>query len=116
MGVGAEPRPGEIRVAIKKDIGGVFSTWANEQLKAGDRLDVTAQLAAEQPRRFGFGAEVDTVEGASLSAFFAWCTREKIIAANPVTGVRVPRSSAVRTGQPAVPPTHCSTAAPSCTR
>ncbi|ALU38597.1 phenylacetic acid degradation protein [Kocuria flava] len=36
----AEPRPGEIRVAIKKDIGGVFSTWANEQLKAGDRLDV----------------------------------------------------------------------------
>ena len=36
----AEPRPGEIRVAIKQDIGGVFSTWANSSLKAGDTLDV----------------------------------------------------------------------------
>lgn len=36
----ADPKPGEIRVAIKKDMGGVFSTWANEQLKAGDSLDV----------------------------------------------------------------------------
>ena len=36
----AEPRPGEIRVAIKKDIGGVFSTWANDSLTSGDTLDV----------------------------------------------------------------------------
>ncbi|MBO0897414.1 1,2-phenylacetyl-CoA epoxidase subunit PaaE [Arthrobacter sunyaminii] len=36
----AEPRPGEIRVAIKRDLGGRFSTWANESLKAGDVLDV----------------------------------------------------------------------------
>ncbi|MCG7430996.1 phenylacetate-CoA oxygenase/reductase subunit PaaK [Kocuria indica] len=36
----ADPTPGEIRVAIKKDMGGVFSTWANEQLAAGDTLDV----------------------------------------------------------------------------
>lgn len=36
----AEPRPGEIRVAIKKDMGGVFSTWANEELAVGDELDV----------------------------------------------------------------------------
>ncbi|MFC3481304.1 phenylacetic acid degradation protein [Kocuria sp. WRN011] len=36
----ADPKPGEIRVAIKKDMGGVFSTWANEQLKVGDVLDV----------------------------------------------------------------------------
>ena len=36
----ADPTPGEIRVAIKKDTGGVFSTWANEQLKPGDCLDV----------------------------------------------------------------------------
>ncbi|NLS09504.1 phenylacetate-CoA oxygenase/reductase subunit PaaK [Nesterenkonia sp. MY13] len=35
-----EPVPGEIRVAIKRDIGGVFSTWANEQLKPGDTLEV----------------------------------------------------------------------------
>jgi ring-1,2-phenylacetyl-CoA epoxidase subunit PaaE len=31
---------GHLRVAIKHVEGGVFSSWANEQLKAGDRLDV----------------------------------------------------------------------------
>lgn len=30
---------------------------------------------------------------ASLSAFFGWCVREKVIVSNPVTGVRVPRQS-----------------------
>ena len=34
---------------------------------------------------------------ASLSAFFAWCTRERYILTNPVTGVRVPRQSTVPT-------------------
>lgn len=34
---------------------------------------------------------------ASLSAFFAWCVRERYIATNPVTGVRVPRQSTVPT-------------------
>lgn len=32
---------------------------------------------------------------ASLSSFFAWCVREKLIARNPVTGVKVPKGSAV---------------------
>ncbi|MBX3194846.1 MAG: phenylacetate-CoA oxygenase/reductase subunit PaaK [Microbacteriaceae bacterium] len=32
--------PGRISVAIKRDIGGRFSTWAHESLKAGDRIDV----------------------------------------------------------------------------
>ena len=35
-----DPKPGEIRVAIKKDLGGLFSTWANENLTAGDRMEV----------------------------------------------------------------------------
>lgn len=35
-----EPVPGEIRVAVKRDIGGVFSTWANEHLASGDTLEV----------------------------------------------------------------------------
>jgi integrase len=30
---------------------------------------------------------------ASLSVFFAWCVREKLIVSNPVTGVKVPKSS-----------------------
>jgi ring-1,2-phenylacetyl-CoA epoxidase subunit PaaE len=34
------PSPGKVSVAIKKDIGGRFSTWAHESLKAGDRIDV----------------------------------------------------------------------------
>lgn len=36
----AEPVPGEIKVAIKRDLGGLFSTWANDNLKPGDTIDV----------------------------------------------------------------------------
>lgn len=36
----ASPTPGELRVAIKRDVGGVFSSWANESLRAGDVLEV----------------------------------------------------------------------------
>ncbi|MDO5633545.1 MAG: 1,2-phenylacetyl-CoA epoxidase subunit PaaE [Micrococcus sp.] len=36
----AVPQRGEIRVAVKKDIGGVFSTWANEELEVGEKIDV----------------------------------------------------------------------------
>ncbi|NKE10878.1 FAD-binding oxidoreductase, partial [Kocuria subflava] len=32
----AEPVRGQVKVAIKKTLGGVFSTWANENLKVGD--------------------------------------------------------------------------------
>lgn len=34
------PVRGEVRVAIKKNLGGVFSTWANEELQVGDELEV----------------------------------------------------------------------------
>jgi ring-1,2-phenylacetyl-CoA epoxidase subunit PaaE len=36
----AAPVPGEIRVAIKRDLGGAFSTWAVRSLAAGAELDV----------------------------------------------------------------------------
>lgn len=36
----AEPVRGQVKVAIKKTLGGVFSTWANENLKVGDELEV----------------------------------------------------------------------------
>jgi ring-1,2-phenylacetyl-CoA epoxidase subunit PaaE len=36
----AAPVPGEIRVAIKRDLGGLFSTWAIENLAEGAELDV----------------------------------------------------------------------------
>ncbi|MBC7443134.1 MAG: phenylacetate-CoA oxygenase/reductase subunit PaaK [Ramlibacter sp.] len=31
---------GSVSVAIKRDLGGVFSSWANTELRAGDRIDV----------------------------------------------------------------------------
>lgn len=34
------PTAGRISVAIKRDLGGRFSTWAHESLKPGDRIDV----------------------------------------------------------------------------
>jgi ring-1,2-phenylacetyl-CoA epoxidase subunit PaaE len=36
----------EIKVAIKRDLGGVFSTWANESLEAGATLDVMSPAGA----------------------------------------------------------------------
>lgn len=51
----------------------VFSTVAlteAEELDARDRLDVEANLVAFPPRRIGFGAEVSTVDGLTLSGFW----------------------------------------------
>ncbi|WP_394248326.1 1,2-phenylacetyl-CoA epoxidase subunit PaaE [Arthrobacter pityocampae] len=46
----ADPQPGELRVAVKRDLGGVFSTWANESLAAGDTLEVMSPLGQFTPR------------------------------------------------------------------
>jgi ring-1,2-phenylacetyl-CoA epoxidase subunit PaaE len=59
----AEPRSfedgsSEIRVAIKKDLGGVFSTWANAELKAGDVLDVMSPQGAFISRHGKDGSSV----------------------------------------------------------
>ncbi|WP_347108281.1 1,2-phenylacetyl-CoA epoxidase subunit PaaE [Paenarthrobacter sp. S56] len=59
----AEPRSfedgsSEIRVAIKKDLGGIFSTWANAELKAGDLLDVMSPMGAFISRHGKDGAAV----------------------------------------------------------
>lgn len=58
----AEPRSfadgsSEIRVAIKKDLGGQFSTWANAELKAGDVLDVMSPMGAFVSRHGRDGKE-----------------------------------------------------------
>jgi ring-1,2-phenylacetyl-CoA epoxidase subunit PaaE len=34
------PTPGTISVGIKRDLGGLFSVWAHENLKPGDRIEV----------------------------------------------------------------------------
>jgi len=60
----AEPRSfadgtSEIRVAIKKDLGGLFSTWANAELKAGDTLDVMSPMGAFVSRHGRDGQAVE---------------------------------------------------------
>ncbi|PRB71475.1 1,2-phenylacetyl-CoA epoxidase subunit PaaE [Arthrobacter sp. MYb213] len=42
----AAPTGVQIKVAIKKDLGGQFSTWANEELVAGDQIDVMSPTGA----------------------------------------------------------------------
>jgi ring-1,2-phenylacetyl-CoA epoxidase subunit PaaE len=53
------PVRGELRVAIKRDVGGVFSSWANEHLEAGMSIDVmspqgtfTTDLTAAEHKHF----------------------------------------------------------------
>jgi ring-1,2-phenylacetyl-CoA epoxidase subunit PaaE len=48
------PGDGELRIAVKKVDGGAFSTWAAEELKAGDELDVMTPTG-----RFGIAPAPD---------------------------------------------------------
>ena len=58
------PDDGELRIAVKKVDGGAFSSWATEELKRGDELEVMTPTgrfgvvaAAEQARTYvGFAA------------------------------------------------------------
>ena len=38
------PDDGELRIAVKKVDGGAFSSWAADELKAGDQLDIVPRL------------------------------------------------------------------------
>ncbi|MDW3222068.1 MAG: autotransporter assembly complex family protein [Paracoccaceae bacterium] len=52
---------------------GAFSSVAMieaEEVGPGDQLGITARVADDKPRRFGFGGEVSTIEGLSASAFW----------------------------------------------
>ena len=53
------PTPGRLKVAIKRDLGGLFSTWAIHHLRAGMTLDVmspegtfTAQQVLDRPAHY----------------------------------------------------------------
>lgn len=50
------PEPGRISVAIKRDLGGLFSTWANSELRAGDTLDVMSPQGT-------FTSSLDALDG-----------------------------------------------------
>lgn len=52
---------------------GTFSSVAMIEAQEpgpGDTLAITARVAEEKPRRFGFGGEISTVEGLSVSTFW----------------------------------------------
>ncbi len=51
------PHEGELRVAVKKVENGKFSTWANEQLKKGDTLDVMPPLGNFTPKNRNKGPQ-----------------------------------------------------------
>src|SRR6201985_3604985 len=48
------PDDGELRIAVKKVDGGAFSSWAADELKSGDELDVMTPTG-----RFGIAAAPD---------------------------------------------------------
>lgn len=58
------PVPGEVRVAIKRDVGGVFSTWAHEHLAPGMALDVMSPQGT-------FTTDLDAAEGKHFAAIAA---------------------------------------------
>ena len=58
------PQPGRISVAIKRDEGGLFSTWATSALAAGDRIDVMSPQGT-------FTTDLDAVGGRHLVAIAA---------------------------------------------
>ena len=67
----AEPLDGELRVAIKRDLGGLFSSWANEHLKAGDVLDVMGPAGHFTSRAVPGTLEQEQVQGQVFAAVAA---------------------------------------------
>jgi ring-1,2-phenylacetyl-CoA epoxidase subunit PaaE len=58
------PSDGMLRVAVKKVEGGLFSTWANQEMKAGDHLDVMPPVGK-------FYTELDPSQKKNYLAFAA---------------------------------------------
>ena len=72
--VGTVYSPNELRLATQRlRRTGAFSSVAlleADQIGPGNTLPITAQIGEAKPRRFGFGAEVSSLEGLSLSSFW----------------------------------------------
>ncbi|GGD36193.1 autotransporter assembly complex protein TamA [Sinisalibacter lacisalsi] len=61
------------RVANRLRRTGAFASVAlseADDLGPGDSMDIDLALADQKPRRFGFGAEISSLEGATLSGFW----------------------------------------------
>jgi ring-1,2-phenylacetyl-CoA epoxidase subunit PaaE len=77
---------GELRVAIKHVEGGVFSTWANQQLKAGDVLDV-------MPPRGDFYTSIDPQRAANYLCICAGSGITPVLSIIKTVLAREPRST-----------------------
>lgn len=116
MAGGIDPRAGKERVrsALERWLEVRRTTVAKKTYRADqdvERLTPTSmlslQLSAVSGREVARVFDTLLAKGlvetsvtryrASLSSFFGWCVREKLIATNPVTGVKVPKGSEERT-------------------
>lgn len=77
--IGGIPRgkpfdPAELeRAAMRLRRAGAFSSVTireAEELNPGDTMDIDLELVDAKPRRFGFGAEIESIEGLTLSGFW----------------------------------------------
>ena len=110
---GVDPRAGRERVrdALRRWLAVRRTTVAKKTYRTDSDLErlvpthlQALQLSAVSGREIARSFETLLASGlvessvvryrASLSAFFGWCVQEKLILTNPVTGVKVPRSSA----------------------
>ncbi|WP_394939878.1 1,2-phenylacetyl-CoA epoxidase subunit PaaE [Psychromicrobium sp. YIM B11713] len=63
----------EIRVAIKKDLGGQFSSWANAELTAGDTLEVMSPMGAFTSRHHNVLTDLNHPEQLAAAAASDGC-------------------------------------------
>ena len=77
------PRPGELSVAIKRDLGGVFSTWALDTLAVGMTIDVMSPEGrfVSKVRAVGATHRVAVAAGSGITPVLALI--ESTLAANP---------------------------------
>ncbi|CAG7845671.1 1,2-phenylacetyl-CoA epoxidase, subunit E [Pseudoclavibacter triregionum] len=78
------PTPGELKIAIKRDLGGLFSNWANDNLKAGDRIDVMSPQGAFVSKRRGIPNLADQE---ALGQDIARSDKEHFVAAAAGSGI-----------------------------
>ncbi|MFN2438303.1 MAG: 1,2-phenylacetyl-CoA epoxidase subunit PaaE [Chitinophagaceae bacterium] len=82
----SSPFDNELKIAVKKATGGIFSTYANEELKAGDHIDVMPPVGK-------FYTELDALQKKNYVAFAAGSGITPILSIIKTTLLTEPQSS-----------------------
>ena len=79
------PEPGRISVAIKRDLGGAFSTWATSELRPGDAIDVMSPQGTFtlDPERMQDRHIVGIAAGSGITPLMALAS--SVLAASPTS-------------------------------